>query len=61
MVVSERYSKMTQKIVVVEKEAKIEKTKKLIHMKEKDARLVTLKCENNLVQHEFIILRNEYD
>ena len=28
MVVSERYSKMTQKIVVVEEEAKIEKIKK---------------------------------
>ena len=42
MVVNERYSKMTQKIVVVEVEAKSEQIKKVIHMKDKDARLVTL-------------------
>ena len=42
MAVSERYSKMTQKIVVVEVEAKSEQIKKFIHMKDKDARLVTL-------------------
>ena len=61
MVVSERYSKMTQKIVVVEEEAKIEKIKNVIHMKEKDARLVTLEREINLVQDEFMKTRNEYE
>ena len=61
MVVSEWYSKMTQKIVVVEVEAKIEQIKKVIHMKEKDARLVTLEREINLVQDGFMKTRNEYE
>ena len=61
MLPSEWYSKMTQTIVVVEEETKIEKIKTVIHMKEKDARLVTLEREINLVQDEITKARNEYE
>ena len=62
MLPSERYSKMTQTIVVVVKEeTKIEKNKTIIHTKEKDARLVTLEREINLVQDEITKARNEYE
>ena len=61
MLPSEWYSKMTQTIVVVEEETKIEKIKTIIHTKEKDTRLVTLKREINLVQDEITKARNEYE
>ena len=45
----------------MEEEANIKKIRKIIHMKVEVAKLATLECEINVMQDDFMKVRNDYD